>query len=148
MSSIPTGVPKADCFVKDSHKELESVFKGVQSFFKETAPQVVEDWQTWIKKCPVGDFVEDFLVQNPLYIPFRETLFGNDLVSRQGIEQPAAPIADKTYLTMPCVRMGQKRVPAEVPILEYDPATGVVNEIVIASKKGKLHLIYVNILIT
>jgi len=121
LKSIPTGVPEADSFVKDSHLLLEALLESVKAYFGVTAPHVVAEWKEWIKLCPKNDYVEDYIRDHPLYIPLRETLFGDKRTEAVVID---AAETGTTFQTMPCVSMGQRRDVSSVPIAEYETATG------------------------
>jgi hypothetical protein len=123
MKSLPVGVPEADAFVKDSHLLLESLLASVKAYFSVTAPHVVTEWEEWIKLCPKNDYVEDYIVDHPLHIPLRETLFGDKRT--EAIISSAAETGT-AFQTMPCVSMGQRRDVSSVAIAEFEVATGII----------------------
>ena len=100
---------------------MEALVLSVKAYFSVTAPHIVTEWKEFIELCPKNDYVEDYLVDHPLYIPLRETLFGD---KRNEVINASATESGSAFKTMPCVSMGQRRDVSSVPIAEYDISTG------------------------
>jgi hypothetical protein len=140
LKSIPLGVPQADCFIKDSHFLLEALMLSVKAYFSVTAPHVVTEWKEFLELCPKNDYVEDYLVDHPLYIPLRETLFGD---KRNEVINASATETGSGFKTMPCVSMGQRRDVSSVPIAEYDISTGDIRNAPVERQRKYISVLFI-----
>jgi hypothetical protein len=78
LKELPHGNIEPQPFVAGSRLALEKVLSSVAKKVGNILPGVVTAWNEFEKSAPQTDDVQDWLVDHPLYIPFRVELFGLD----------------------------------------------------------------------
>lgn len=76
LTDFPTGVLSPQPFEQGSRNDLESVANKVRERYGKDFPGAVEKWEEFLAEAPQSDDVEEYVAKNPLYIPFKELLFG------------------------------------------------------------------------
>lgn len=76
MKSLPTGDLEPQPFIEGSRALLEKVAEKVRMKHGLDFPGAVAQWTSFLESAPQNDDAEDFCRINPLYVPFKERLFG------------------------------------------------------------------------
>lgn len=77
LTDFPSGKISAQPFIEGSRSKLEDVARAVRKKFGKDFPGVVVEWEDeFLREAPQSDDVEEYLKENPLYIPFKKELFG------------------------------------------------------------------------
>ena len=84
-------------FVAGSAYQLNRVHRKIQDQYP-LRVDILDHWQSFVKNAPDDDEAENWLVKNPLHIPFHEALFGQALV-----HNTAAPMMKKARI-LPIVK--------------------------------------------
>ena len=76
--------------VEGGHKELMDTFRSYSTDSESNKTTIgLGRWQTFIAKCPTNDNVNEYVQQNGMYVPFRESaLLQLNSVSRKGTYIP------------------------------------------------------------
>jgi len=76
LTGFPTGKLSPQPFEQGSREDLERVASAVRDKYGKDFPGAVEGWDNFLRDAPQSDNVEDYVAKCPLYIPFKELLFG------------------------------------------------------------------------
>ena len=76
LTGFPTGKLSPQPFEQGSREDLERVANAVREKYGKDFPGAVEAWDNFLREAPQSDDVEEYVAQYPLYIPFKEVLFG------------------------------------------------------------------------
>ena len=76
LISEPTGKIVSQQFLGGFRKDLESTSDTVRLKYGLSLPGAVLAWKQFLDEAPQSDIVEEYIAQHPLYIPFKEDLFG------------------------------------------------------------------------
>jgi hypothetical protein len=125
LRSFPTGNLSPQPFVEGSREKLEKVAAAAKSKLGNDFPGVVHQWDEFLAKAPQSDDVEEYIRENPLYVPFSKELFGidpdderyshgrDDCVAKKEQVEKDASVAKKAFdaevwRTLPCMTMNAK----------------------------------------
>lgn len=76
LTSFPNGLIPPQPFIDGSRQNLENVEEAVRHRLGLSFPGAVLAWQEFLRQAPQSDDVHQYIVDHPLYIPFKEELFG------------------------------------------------------------------------
>jgi hypothetical protein len=76
LTGFPSGTLSPQPFEQGSREDLEKVANKVREKYGKDFPGAVESWDNFLRDAPQSDDVEDYVAKFPLYIPFKELLFG------------------------------------------------------------------------
>ena len=87
LQSLPSQKPDPYPFVAGGREILDTVLAKVRKEFGTCHPKIVKDWERWASDvAPASDSVEQYLTNNPLYIPLGDILFSDKPVDPQAID--------------------------------------------------------------
>ena len=76
LDRFPTGILNPQPFVEGSRKKMERVAQAVRVKHGMDFPGAVIHWNEFLKIAPQTDDAEEYVKEHPLYVPFKEELFG------------------------------------------------------------------------
>lgn len=76
LFKLPSGNLRPQPFVEGSRLIFEKVAAAVKAKHGLDFPGVVLSWNSFLANAPQTDVAEDYVQVHPLYIPFKEKLFG------------------------------------------------------------------------
>jgi hypothetical protein len=132
MKAFPQGNLQPQPFEEGSRHLLEQVNIAVIKKFGHLFPGVVGAWRQFLNDAPANDNVEDWIIDHPLDIPFRNELFGlgeaeisteNFAVAQKQADRAAqartatlSTFDDEVWMAEPSMRFTQtSRAPSNVP---------------------------------
>jgi hypothetical protein len=140
LKCFPTGYLYPQPFVEGSRQKLEKVAAAVKMKLGNDFPGVVLQWEQFLAKAPQSDDADEYVRENPLYIPFTKELFGidpenelyahgrNDCVakkeqSEQDVKAAAKEMEKEVWRTLPCMSKNTKNAVERVTRLKQDDGT-------------------------
>jgi len=76
LKCFPTGELSPQPFVEGSFLKFQKVVAAVKTKFGLEFPGIVMQWNDFLLTAPKSDDASEYEKEHPLYIPFREVLFG------------------------------------------------------------------------
>jgi len=78
LNEVPHGDFEPAAFIAGSHQRHYDTATKLVNNYIETKPDVASEWQKWIDNIiPKSDVAEDYVLDHPLHIPFKDILFGD-----------------------------------------------------------------------
>jgi hypothetical protein len=76
LKDFPSGDLKPQPFVEGARAKLEKVAEAVKSKLGMDFPGAIVQWNEFLATAPQTDDAEAYCAAHPLYVPFKEKLFG------------------------------------------------------------------------
>ena len=81
LQEMPHGVIFPDEFEPGSSKHIESLVERMDRMYKETCPEIVNEWREFLAETPGTDDVFKVIEDKPLVVPLFDVVFSGTPVS-------------------------------------------------------------------
>jgi hypothetical protein len=137
LKSFPTGVIQPQPFVEGSRQKLEKVAAAVKMRHGHDFPGAALQWDEFLANAPQSDDADEYVRNNPLFIPFAKELFGintederyalgrDDIAAKKDQFEHDASAATKeldeeVWRTLPCMAKTAKSAVERVRRIKQD----------------------------
>jgi hypothetical protein len=112
IKRVPRGILRPAEFVKGSRVQLDKTVKAVKDNMKIKTEKYIPQWEQFARACPSSDDSAEHCQSNPMYVPFRNTLFSGCSVDHAHTSgQVSSPVVGAESIAMDSVTWSNRGNP-------------------------------------